>query len=88
MRLQVGCQVGEVAILSAAGRHLAAYLDDVAYIEGSYGSMLLSEDIGEESIGFGSSGMGEVLRGPGLGVRVVDERLSRYAVSVTRLGAD
>ena len=88
VRLQVGCQVGEVAILSAAGRHLAAYLDDVAYIEGSYGSMLLSEDIGEESIGFGSSGMGEVLRGPGLGVRVVDERLSRYAVSVTRLGAD
>ncbi len=88
VRLQVGCQVGEVAILSAAGRHLAAYLDDVAYVEGSYGSMLLSEDIGEESIGFGSGGMGEVLRGPGLGVRVVDEQLSRYAESVTRLGAN
>ena len=88
VRLQVGCQVGEVAILSAVGRHLAAYLDDVVYVEGSYGSMLLSEDIGQESIGFGSGGMGEVLRGPGLGVRVVDERLSRYAESVTRLGAD
>ena len=49
--------------------------------------MLLSEDIGEESIGFGSGGIGEVLRGPGLGVRVVDERLSSYAESVTRLGA-
>ena len=87
MRLQVGCQVGEVAILSAAGRHLAAYLDDVAFVEGSYGSMLLSEDIGEESIGFGSGGIGKVLRGPGLGVRVVDDRLLSCAESVTRLGA-
>ena len=86
VRLQVGCQVGEVAILSAAGRHLAAYLDDVVFLEGSYGSMLLSEDIGEESIGFGSGGIGEVLRGPGLGVRVVDERLSSYAESVIELG--
>jgi muconate cycloisomerase len=87
VRLQVGCQVGEVAILSAAGRHLAAYLDDVAFVEGSYGSMLLSEDIGEESIGFGSGGIGKVLRGPGLGVRVVDDRLLSCAESVTRLGA-
>ena len=76
-----------LTILSAVGRHLAAYLDDVVYVEGSYGSMLLSEDIGEESIGFGSGGMGEVLRGPGLGARVVDERLSSYAESVIELGA-
>ena len=37
--------------------------------------------------GFGSGGIGKVLRGPGLGVRVVDDRLLSCAESVTRLGA-
>ncbi len=40
LQLQLGCQVGESAILSAAGRHVAAHLDRVSFVEGSYGNMM------------------------------------------------
>ena len=33
---QLGCQVGETAILSAAGRHFAASVAGLRYLEGSY----------------------------------------------------
>lgn len=80
--VQVGSQVGETAILSAAGRHLAATLDDVAFVEGSFGTLLLVEDVGVESVRFGHRGEAPILTGPGLGVRVVEERLRRRAVTV------
>jgi muconate cycloisomerase len=86
LRLQLGSQVGETAILSAAGRHVAAYLDDVAFLEGSYGSLLLKEDVGRDSINFGHGGKATVLRGHGLGVKVREDILEKYAVSTTRLG--
>ena len=41
MDYQVGCQVGETAILSAVGRHLAAHLVP-RYVEGSFGAHLLA----------------------------------------------
>ena len=66
MGLQLGCQVGETAILSAAGRHLAAHLGDLRYVEGSYGEMLLQEDIGREPVQFGVNGVAAPLTGPGL----------------------
>ncbi len=86
IRVQVGSQVGETAILSAAGRHLAAALPDVAFAEGSYGALLLTEDVSAESIRFGHRGEARVLTGPGLGVRVVEERLQKYARQVIELG--
>jgi L-Ala-D/L-Glu epimerase len=86
LRLQLGSQVGETAILSAAGRHVAAYLDDVAFLEGSFGTLLLKEDVGRDSINFGHGGKATVLRGPGLGVQVREEILEKYAVTTTRLG--
>lgn len=78
IKLQLGCQVGETAILSAAGRHLAAWLNDITFVEGSYGTLLLSEDISRESIRFGNGGKGGLLRQPGLGVEVKDEVLEKY----------
>src|SRR5207302_4073306 len=75
LRLQLGCHVGETAILSAAGRHVAAYLDQVDFVEGSYGKLLLAEDISQESIVFGHGGKGPLLRGPGLGIRAREEVL-------------
>jgi L-alanine-DL-glutamate epimerase-like enolase superfamily enzyme len=86
LRLQLGSQVGETAILSAAGRHVAAYLDDVDFLEGSYGSLLLKEDIGRDRLNFGHGGKANALRGHGLGVKVREEILEKYAVSTTRLG--
>jgi L-Ala-D/L-Glu epimerase len=87
IRLQVGAQVGETAILSAAGRHLAAALPDVAFVEGSYGSMLLTEDISLDGIRFGHRGVAPILTGPGLGVRVLEDQLRKYAVRVVELNA-
>jgi len=80
IRVQVGALVGETAILSAAGRHLAASLPDIAYAEGSFGTKLLSEDIAQEDLAFGFAGEAPVLNGKGLGVTVQEHTLNRFAV--------
>jgi muconate cycloisomerase len=85
VRLQVGCQVGETAILSAAGRHLAAGLPDVDFVEGSFGTLLLVEDVSVEPVRFGHRGEAGLLTGPGLGVRIDEGRLRRYARTVHEL---
>lgn len=76
---QIGCQVGETAILSAAGRHLAAYLSDAKFVEGSYGTLLLEEDIAEHSIQFGQGGKAPLLNGVGLGINIRQDILEKYA---------
>jgi muconate cycloisomerase len=86
LRLQLGSQVGETAILSAAARHVAAYLDNVAFLEGSYGTLLLKEDVGRDSINFGHGGKAAILRGHGLGVKVREDVLEKYAVTTRTLG--
>ncbi len=82
VRMQLGCQVGETGILSAAGRHLAAHLDELVWVEGSFGTLLLREDVTRAKVQFGHGGMAPVLRGPGLGVEVDEELLRRYAVAI------
>jgi len=84
--VQVGCQVGETAILSAAGRHLAAGLPAVTFVEGAFGTLLLTEDVSLESVRFGHGGEAALLTGDGLGVTVVEERLRRYATRIITLG--
>jgi L-Ala-D/L-Glu epimerase len=79
MGFQLGCQVGETAILSAAGRHVAAHLSDAKFVEGSYGALLLEEDIADESVQFGYAGKAPLLKGPGLGIRVREDLLEKYA---------
>jgi muconate cycloisomerase len=86
LAIQVGSHVGETAILAAAGRHLAAALPEVAALEGSFGSLLLEEDVSPDGVRFGHGGRAAPLRGPGLGVRVLEERLRRHARHVVRLG--
>jgi L-alanine-DL-glutamate epimerase-like enolase superfamily enzyme len=83
--VQVGSQVGETAILAAAGRHLAAALPDVVFVEGSFGTLLLTEDVSVESVRFGHRGEAPLLPGAGLGIRVVEERLRRLAVTIRHL---
>jgi muconate cycloisomerase len=79
IRLQVGCQVGETALLSAAGRHVAAHLDWVEFVEGSYGKLLLEEDLSNEPVQFGHGGKASILKGVGLGVSISEARLAQYA---------
>ena len=84
--LQLGCQVGESAILSAAGRHLAAYITDLAFLEGSFGKRLLVEDVTKENFTFGHEGKARLVEGPGLGVSVCEEFLKDYAVATATFG--
>ena len=76
---QLGCQVGETGILSAAGRQLASS-KKFLYLEGSYSSYLLKDDIVNEPVEFGPGGVAQPLAGHGLGVSVNEETLQRLAV--------
>ena len=76
---QLGCQVGETGILSAAGRQLASSRK-LLYLEGSYSSYLLKDDIVSEPVEFGPGGVAQLLEGHGLGVSVNEETLQRLAI--------
>jgi L-alanine-DL-glutamate epimerase-like enolase superfamily enzyme len=86
MRCQVGAQVGETVLLSAAGRQLAARTPDLLFAEGSFGTLLLTEDLGLEDLTFGPQGRAPALRGPGLGAGIDPARLRRHAVRRLILG--
>jgi muconate cycloisomerase len=74
---QLGCQVGETAILSAAGRHFAASVADLRYLEGSYDSHLVRESLAMENMTFGWGGWAPTLIRPGLGVTIDTRALER-----------
>jgi muconate cycloisomerase len=76
LRVQVGCQVGESSVLSAAGRLLAATLPGFEALEGSFGARLLESDVTAEPYEFGPGGEARVQEGPGLGVTVDPARLA------------
>lgn len=82
IKIQLGCHVGETAILSAAGRHVAAYLPEVKFVEGSYSTLLLAEDISEEKIVFGNGGEAPVFTGYGMGISIKEELLTKYAKKI------
>lgn len=73
---QLGCQVGESALLSAAGRHFACSVRDIRYLEGSYDRRLVRESLGQSDLTFGYGGWAPALAGPGLGV-AIDEAAQR-----------
>ncbi len=72
---QLGAQVGETGILSAAGRHIATRCDGIEWLEGSYGSFLLKQDITTPNVRIRYRGAGRALTAPGLGVRPIGRRL-------------
>ena len=67
---QLGCQVGETAILSAAGRHFATSVTDIRYVEGSYDRHLVWESLSAADLTFRRDGSAPVLVGCGLGAEV------------------
>ena len=75
VKVQVGAQVGETSLLSAAGRHLAAHLTQVEYVEGSFGTHLLSEDITRGPVMFGYEGRGAWSWVRGWGLRLTTTSL-------------
>jgi len=83
LRYQVGCHVGETGILSASGRVAASILPKAVYVDGSYDSYLLSENITSENFSFGFGGVAEIIRGQGLGFTVDETRLGKLSVGKT-----
>ncbi|MFM9960973.1 MAG: dipeptide epimerase [Planctomycetaceae bacterium] len=77
---QLGCQVGETGILSAAGRHFACSVANIRYLEGSYDRHLVRERLTVQDLTFGRRGLGPALEGPGLGIDIDEAALRRVTV--------
>lgn len=78
---QLGCQVGETGILSAAGRHFATSVGNIRYLEGSYDSFLVRERLTYENLTWGRRGAAPALKEPGLGVSLDEAALKRVTVT-------
>ena len=74
---QLGCQVGESGILSAAGRHFASSVAGIRYLEGSFDRFLVRERLTVEDLTFKRRGYAGELTGPGLGIEVDQAGLNR-----------
>jgi muconate cycloisomerase len=77
---QLGCQVGETAILSTAGRHFATSVRDLRYVEGSFDRHLVRYPLGTEDVTFGWGGWAPALVRTGLGIGVQEDWVERLAV--------
>jgi muconate cycloisomerase len=77
---QLGCQVGETALLSAAGRAFAAGVAGLRYVEGSYDRHLVKEALGTKDLTFRWGGWAPALSEPGLGVQLDGGALERVTV--------
>jgi L-alanine-DL-glutamate epimerase-like enolase superfamily enzyme len=80
LRCHMGAMVGETGILAAAGRHLAT-MTKPEFLEGSFGDLLLREDLTVPSVRFGKEGRGPAIEGYGLGVEVDPKRIEKYRKS-------
>lgn len=76
--VQLGCQVGESAILSAAGRRFAEAVGNLRWLEGSNERLKYAKehDLAVEELMYGPDAIGPALPGPGLGVTVREDRLA------------
>ncbi len=86
MTLQVGCQVGESSLLSAAHLRLVQAVQPVTYAEGCFGLFLLREDPVVPLLQFGYGGQPPQLpQGHGLGINVDENVLGRWTVEKARV---
>lgn len=85
---QLGCQVGETGILSAAGRHFACNVGEIRYVEGSFDRFLVRETLTHENLTFARRGRAGRLTGPGLGISVKEERVRAIAERTAELILD
>jgi muconate cycloisomerase len=78
MMLQVGCQVGESSLLSAAQLALMAQVDGIRYLEGCFGTHLLEKDPVSPELQFGHGGTPPAMPGgSGLGITVDSDYLDQ-----------
>lgn len=75
---QLGCHVGETAILSAAGRIFAQH-HELKYLEGSFAPFFMEDDIARQPLFFSSEGKADRIEGNGLGIEIDPVKLERYS---------
>ena len=85
VRVRLGCMVGETSILASAGVQFLGMMPGVIAAEGSFGLMLLRQDVCEKSLRFRYGGRPPRIHGPGLGITVEEERLSALALEPPRV---
>lgn len=79
MWVQIGCQVGESSLLSAAHLHLCAEFRDMRHAEGCFGKLLLAEDPAAPLLQMRLGGRPPRLPGaPGLGVSVDPDAIATH----------
>jgi len=84
LTIQIGCQVGESSLLSAAHLKLITAVRQVKYAEGCFGRLLLREDPATPVLQFGFRGKNpSVPTSPGLGVGMDEAILDRWMVKNT-----
>jgi L-Ala-D/L-Glu epimerase len=82
LKIQIGCQVGETSLLSAANLVFVCAVGDVEYAQGCIGTWLLDRDPVSPELRFGYGGSAPAIpSGPGFGV-TVDESLLRRCETV------
>lgn len=74
--VHLGAHVGETSLLSAAGR-IAAALFPFETVEGSFGTLLLQQDLTDEPLMFSKGGWAPAHYSglPGLGIQVIPDRI-------------
>ena len=87
MTVVVGAHVGETAILSFAGRHLAMICEDARYLEGSFSKYVIQKDLVEEDISFGSGGVVPTLNRSGLGIEINPSAIVKWSERFASLSA-
>lgn len=75
LSVHMGAQVGESAILTAAGRIFAAIEPPCSNYEGSNNSWLLHQDISRENLTVSLRGRGKIKLANGLGLNVLQSRI-------------
>jgi L-Ala-D/L-Glu epimerase len=85
--VHLGAQVGESAILSAAARAFAGSQHPFDNYEGSNNLFLLKQDISKENLNVGPGGFGKFLKGTGLGVHILSEKLEQVTQSQSTVEA-
>jgi len=82
LKVQLGAQVGESCILTAAGAHLAAGTPSFMWLEGCFGKYLLKKGLCDNEPQFAECGRFFPPKGPGLGINInkslVEEAEARY----------
>ncbi|RMH32312.1 MAG: hypothetical protein D6690_14245 [Nitrospirae bacterium] len=87
LTVQLGCQVGESSLLSAAQLILLLAVREIAYGEGCFGTHLLVDDPAQPCLRFGYAGHPpRLLHGPGLGPIIDEEVLARWTSRCARVG--